>query len=48
MTQLIYSCKKSLTMRKIQIFLTVRHIGIEQNRCAMACQGYDAVFFLLK
>ena len=27
---------------------TVRHIQIEQNRCAMACQGYDAVFFLLK
>ena len=29
-------------------YLALILIGIEQNRCAMACQGYDAVFFLLK
>ena len=28
MTQLIYSCKKYLTMRKIQIRLSVKHTGL--------------------
>jgi hypothetical protein len=26
----------------------IRQIPIEQNRCAMACQGCGAVLFLLK
>ena len=28
--------------------MNVRQIVIEQNRCAMACQGCGAVLFLLK
>ena len=28
--------------------VSVRQIPIEQNRCAMACQGCGAVLFLLK
>ena len=27
-----------------QNFSSLRQLGIEQNRCAMACQGYGAVF----
>jgi hypothetical protein len=29
-------------------FLIEKQLSIEQNRCAMACQGCGAVLFLLK
>jgi len=36
---------KSHKIRKVEIL--VIQTGIEQNRCAMACQGCDAVFLFL-
>ena len=32
---------------QISCLLSFWQIGIEQNRCAMACQGCDAVFLFL-
>ena len=49
----IHSRKEKKHTNKTMSQLNTNHssgtqIGIEQNRCAMACQGCGAVLFLLK